>query len=37
MIFELETILAVLLALFVGVFLYYIYNKGHQEKIDKVY
>lgn len=37
MVFDLETIMAVLLALVVGVVLYYVYNKNGQEKVDKVY
>ena len=37
MIFDLETIIAVLLALVVGIAMYYIYNKNTQSKIDKVY
>lgn len=37
MIFDLETIIAVLLALIVGIVMYYIYNKNTQSKIDKVY
>ena len=37
MIFDLETIIAVILALLVGGALCYLYNKNMQGKIDKVY
>lgn len=37
MIFDLETIIAVILALLVGGALCYLYNRNMQGKIDKVY
>lgn len=37
MMFDIETIIAIALALIAGVGFYYVYNKYKTEKIDKVY